>query len=177
MSKEFKKYMSVYIIGWKIFTAITSALIVAFYIAMFAGNDVDYIRLLYLFIALIASLIPWFISLHFFKSIENNIRSDQIEADFRKAIPKRNDNIRFGKRWIFIKSRSKLFSYSDITQIYQYVRKSHGFEEERGLKFIDTAGRHHKLCKLALRNKSEQEMYEIISIILSENPGIKIGYP
>lgn len=176
MSREFKKYMSVYIIGWKIFTAIAGVSLVTFCISMFAGNDADYFGLLYLTVAFIASLIPWFISLRFFRSIENNIQADQIEADFRKAIPKRNDNIRFGKRWIFIKSRSKLFSYSDITQIYQYVRKANGFEEERGLKFIDTKGHRHKLCKLALRNKSEQEMREIISIILSENPDVKIGY-
>ena len=109
MSKEFKKYMSVYLIGWKIFTAIAGISLVAFCITVFAGKDVDPFRLLYFTGAFWASLIPWFISLRFFRSIESNIQADQIEAAFRKAIPKRNDNIRFGKRWIFSKAEANWF--------------------------------------------------------------------
>ena len=87
MSKEFKKYMSVYMIGWKIFSAISGATMVSFFISMFAGNHVDYFGLLFWIIAFIASLIPWFISLRFFRNLENDILAYQIEADLRKAIP------------------------------------------------------------------------------------------
>ncbi|MBQ3146389.1 MAG: hypothetical protein IJB91_01520 [Oscillospiraceae bacterium] len=175
MSKEFKKYMSVYMIGWKIFSAISGATMVSFFISMFAGNHVDYFGLLFWIIAFIASLIPWFISLRFFRNLENDIRAYQIEADFRKAIPKFNDNIRLGNQWLFISNRSKLITFSNITRIYPYVKKSDGFVSERGLKYVDTKGHHHKLCKMGPRNDPAQEIIEIISIIQSKNPSVKIG--
>lgn len=99
-----------------------------------------------------------------------------IEEEFISAIPMRKDSVRFGKNYIFIKHSGKLLKYSDIKQVYQYIHKTNFVENERALKYIDLNGKHRKICNLLLREKSNDELSQMISIIMCKNPNVKIGY-
>ena len=176
MSKEFKKYATSYGVGWITLTVLMSIMIVVFFISWAMGNDVKFGGLVVFIVLLLCSLIPLLVSSRFFKKLETDASVEQIEADFQKAVPMRKDTIRFGEKWIYLKRKSKLLSYGDITRVYQYIHRTNGFEDERALKYVNTAGKHRRLCKLELRNKSEQELVQIITLILSKNPDVKVGY-
>lgn len=176
MNKELKKFMSAYKFGWKILTFVMIALIIAFVVSAIAGNKVNYVGLLIFVLILLLSLIPQYCSKKFHENLANDILINRIETDFQNAIPMRKDHVRFGDEWVFIKGKELLLKYEDIHQVYQYIHRTNFIENERALKYVNSKGKHRVLCKLALRGKSDEELKQMISIIYSKNPNVKIGY-
>ena len=181
INKDLKKYLSVYSLGWQIATICVCAMTVmssvfAFIINPAAGRDVDYTFFIFYAIGIAVCLVPLFSSMIFFKKLTNNAEFEKIEEDFGKAVPKRKDSIRLGEKWVFIKSRGKILPYSEIKQVYQYIHKTNFAEDKRALKYVDLKGRHHILCGLELNDKSNPEMMDIMRVLISHNPTIKIGY-
>ena len=184
MSSEFKKYMNSYragsIVG-TIFMGLYSLFcIYGVIVNIAAGSKESAGMSLFLFLVFGAGVV-YFISraLKFKKFFDNLSESGElsiVEADFLNAKIRRNDTVRFGERYIYIKKSGKLVKYEDIKQVYQYVHKTNFIETERALKYKDQNGKEYYLCKLELRDKSRNEMVEIISLLLAKNPNIKIGY-
>ena len=177
MSKDFKKYMTMYGPLWFSITLVVSILLVASIIFMIIYNDIgNFIPQLIMFVIALISLIPLVRSKRFFDRIEQDLCLPNIETEFINAISMRKDSVRFGENYIFIKHSGKLLKYSEITQVYQYIHKTNFVEDERALKYVNVKGKHCKMCKLELREKSNEELQEMLCIIMSKNPYIKIGY-
>jgi len=177
MSNEFKKFMTSYGPGWMSVTIISSALLVISLISMIIRNDLEnFIPQLILFIVMVLTLLPLIRSNRFFKYLEEDAAFDDVSAEFEKAVPMRKNSVRFGENYIFIKRSAKLLKYSEITQLYQYIHKTNFIEDERALKYVDARGKHHRLCKLELGEKSKDELLTMVGMVLSKNPNIKIGY-
>ena len=176
MQTDFRKYMNSYRIPWKIFTGIMAALIVAFIVSAIAGNDVKWIGLPVFVGILLLTLIPFWRSSRFFKSLEEQGITAAVEADFAKAQPMRKGRVLFGDNWIYKKGSARIIPYSQIAQVYQYVRRSYFIETERYLKYVDNKGRTRTLCDLELRGRSDEEVKQMVGMIYVKNPGVKVGY-
>lgn len=176
MDRDFKKYMSAYKAGHKILTGLMAVLCAVFVVSMLMGNDVQFSGLAVFVGILLLSVIPLYRSRRFFSQLEKECVVEAAAADFARALPAREDRIRFGEKWIFTKGSATLVRYEEITQVYQYVHKTNFIENQRLLKYVDTKGKHKTLCSLRLRGKSDEEAKQMMIMIYRKNPTIKIGY-
>lgn len=173
MSKKFKKFMSPYGITGALLTCLT-LLALGFFVGLMVREKQFATAPLVIFgILFLLTLRPFFASRAFFTGLESqNINA--IEQDFAKAYPFVKGKVRLGKSYIFTKGSGKLVAYSDIAQIYQYIHKISGIEDKRMLKYIDADGKHHVLCPLRLKGKSDSEMKDILTVIRQKNRDVKI---
>lgn len=176
MSNRFKNYMNPYGPGWMSVTIIVGTLMVASLISMIARDDLMIAPQLVMLAIVAISLLPLFRGVNFFKTLEEDPAHIAIERDFEYAVSMRDDRVRFGEYYIYIKRSGRLLKYSEITQVYQYVHKTNFVEDERALKYVDTNGKHRKMCKLELRDNSNAELSMMVSMILKKNPYVKVGY-
>lgn len=176
MKKEIKNFLSANYVWWVILTALLAVLSIVFIVSAIKGNDVEPMGAVVFFGGLALSLIPHFNNKKFYDNIEKEGLAPQIEVDFQNAVPKRKGRVRLGDKWIFVKGKERLLQYGDICQVYQSIHKKNFVENRRCLKYKDTKGRTHVLCKLELRGKSDAEMIEIFIAIRTKNPNVKIGY-
>lgn len=176
MRMDLKKYMSANKFWWKVLTGLFELALVVFIISAIAGNDVKPVGLVVFLVGLGLSLIPQYKSKRFYAELEASGKLPQIEADLKGAVAMRRNTVRFGNYWIFTKGKERLLRYQDIAQIFQYVHRTNFVENERLLKYVDKKGKQGVLCKLELRGRSDDEVLKMISMILSKNPGVKVGY-
>ena len=125
---------------------------------------------------ILAALIRLIRSRKFFAAMKDEHLCQSMEQDFDKAMPMRKNSIKFGEQYVFMKRSGRILKYSEITQVYQYIHKTNGVEDQRLLKYVDTKGKTRKMCKLDLRGKSDIELTTIIALLLKKNPDIKVGY-
>ena len=176
MSKELKSFMSSKKFLWTFLTGACVFLIVVLIVNAIRGMDVSYVGFVIFIVGALLSLIPQFKSKKFYAELTQNSQLPEIEEDFKNAACVRNDTLRLGKKWIFIKGQENILAYNEIQQIYQYVHKTNLVEDERKLIYVNASGKKKTLCKLEVRGKSNDELVSIINYILSKNPNIKIGY-
>ena len=176
MSTQLRKYMTAHLLWWKLLTFGALAFCGLFLVSFLLGNDVDFSGLLFDLLLLGLSLVPQIKVRKSIATLESSEMLRYIETDFENAIIMRNDLVRFGKAWIFIKGKQKPLAYRDIRQVYQYVHRTNFIENERKLMYVDQNGKKGTLCKLKLRGKSDADVNRMVSIILNKNPYVKIGY-
>lgn len=176
MIETFKKYTTSYRWGWKLLTVLSAGFLAAYIICFFLDTGVKPIGVVVFPGGLLLSLIPAWKDRKFFRSLEGGNQLEQVAADFTAAVSMRKNRIRFGRRWIFCKGKCRLVRYEDIRQIYQYVHRTNFMEDDRALKYVDSNGKTRVLCKLELQGKSDEELHKMADLILSKNPGVKIGY-
>ena len=171
MSNEFKKYMNKFTLAFHIPAAFCVILaVIALSNAAIPGVVVT------LVIGLLLT-IPFWKTKKYFDALEQNpALATFLSNDFQQATPMRKDTIRFSHTNIYMKHSAKTLQYVDIQQVYQYIHRTNFVEDERSLKYVDLSGKHHRLCRLELRDASKDEMMHIINILLSKNPHIKVGY-
>ena len=177
MDKEFKKYISGFGPGWMIVTIIFTGLFAASIISQTVRNGFENIvPPLFVLIVPLISLIRLLLDKKFLDNLVADPSYPAIEAEFKCAKSMIKDRVRLGENYIFTKHSGKLLKYSEISKVYQYIHKTNFAEDERALKYINTNGKHRKLCKLDLRGKSDAELQVVVSIIMSKNPNVTIGY-
>ena len=176
MSKELKKYLTAGVGGWWVLTGFSGALVVIYLISLAMGNDVDPAGLVVFLIMLAVSLIPQLVTMGKMKKLAEDPNLPAMEQDFRMAQPLRKGKVRFGRYWIFVKSRRAPVMYAEIRQVYQFIQRTNFIESARTLRYVDTKGRTKDLCKLDLRGKSDEEVRQMVQLILTKNPNVKVGY-
>lgn len=115
----------------------------------------------------------------FHKILNDLTQSGQIQyviEDFSGSVSMIKDYIRVGKRYLFGKKSGLIVAYGDIKKIYQHIHKTNGIEDRRELRYVDIHGRTHTLCSLLIRDKSKDELIQLLNIILQKNPNVQIGY-
>ena len=176
MSKELKKYLTAGVGGWWVLTGAAGALTVIYLVSLAAGNDVDPMGLGVFLIILALSLIPQLVTMGKMKKLAEDPNLPAMEQDFRMAQPMRKGKVLFGRNWIFVKGRKTPVLCGDIRQVYQFIQKTNFIESARTLRYVDTKGRTRDLCSLDLRGKSDEEVRQMVQLILTKNPNVKVGY-
>lgn len=110
------------------------------------------------------------------KELEARGELERVLADFGSGRFFAKDKIRVGNFYLFGKKKGQVVRYEDIRQIYQSIRKRNGAEVSRTLQYVNTQGKTLTLCDLQLREKSNDDMMQIMMIIKARNPSVKLGY-
>ncbi len=176
MNNGFMKYTNSYNWGWKILSILIAALLAFALVWGLCGNYIDYARLPVFAIILLLTLIPALRTGKFRRRLKESNMTEEAESDFNDAIAFRNGRLRMGKKWIYIKGKCRMVAYSDIRQVYQHITKRYFIETERELRYVDTDGRKRIMCRLELRGRSDEEVKQIVTLMLINNPTIKVGY-
>ncbi len=176
MSKEFKKYMTRYHIGWMILSALLGGLLLTFVGFLIFSEGAKLRGLLVFGGLLLLSLIPLWRSKRFFEQLAEDAMAYRIQEDFEKAESMNKDRVRFGEKWIFPKHKSKIVAYEDLKQVFVFVHIVNWVEKSRSLEYIDEKGKEQTLCALELKQKSSAEVQRMLRKIKSHNPKVKFEY-
>lgn len=174
--KDFKDYISGLTTTRRVLAVIVALLVIPI-MASVAKDDAELI-LIWFGLTLIIELIilfPLYKDIRFFKNADNATLAT-LAAELHQAVPMRDDDVRFGATHIFTKHSARVVKYSDITRVYQYIHKTNFVEDQRALKCTDVNKKEIVLCKLELKDKSDEELQKMVAFILQKNPKIKIGY-
>lgn len=177
MSKEFKKYASKYGYYWKLVTwcYLVWALIMSAICAEKFGETWPIVLGMAMALVVII-LIPTLMTKSYRKKLMADPSYPELVADFEKSVSILNGRARLGEIAIYVKRPKNILRYTEITQVYQYVRITNGIESERALKYVNKKGKHRYLCALKRRDESRNEMYQIVGAIVDKNPDVKVGY-
>ena len=112
---------------------------------------------------------------------DSNIYSDAV-IDFASAKSFIDDRIRLGSKYVFGKNCCAVLRYTDITKLYQHVRKRKFSEWSRELRADDVYGKTWCLCKLKPHSKltpdrnymQDDKLYEALSVMRTKNSAIDI---
>ena len=110
------------------------------------------------------------------KRFTDNGSIERIIEEFKQARSFAGGNLRLGHTHIFGKKSAAILEYKDIAKAYQYIHKTNFAEDRRELRVETQDGKVFSLCKLELRGKADTSVMTILKEMLSQNPGIKIGY-
>ena len=108
--------------------------------------------------------------------LENSGELGRLLSDFGAAQSFVDGKIRLGQTYIFGKGQGHWITYGEIRQVYQYVHKKNFVENGRQLRCVNSQGKTLTLCDLKLKGKSDEDVYKIVAIIKTKNPGVIIGY-
>ena len=86
------------------------------------------------------------------------------------------DKVRVGREYIFGKKQGVPIAYSQMRQVYQYIKKKNFVENQRELRCVLENGKTVTLCQLKLRGKSDEDVSKIMAFIHYKNPGVHLGY-
>ena len=109
---------------------------------------------------------------------------DEAVIDFHVARSFLYDSIRLGNQCVFCRNHCTILRYTDICRIYQRVHRRDFMELKRELCAVDTSGNIWSLCSLDTHciftpkwnEASDKRLVEILSLMLSKNNKIVIGY-
>ncbi len=101
---------------------------------------------------------------------------EDIAADFAAGRTWSKDTLRTGEKYCYNKGAGKVYPYTDIRNVHQYVHKTNGIEDQRQLRAVMADGKTVTLCTLKLRGHSDEELQQLIMLLLSKNPSITVGY-
>ena len=110
------------------------------------------------------------------KELEARGELERVLADFAGSKSFAKDKIRMGNYYIYGKNQQNLVRYEDIRQVYQSIRKRNGSETSRTLQYVNAQGKTLTLCNLQLKDKSHDDMMQIMMIIKAKNLAVKLGY-
>lgn len=174
MSAKFRNFMNPYGTGNKVASLATIAMLGFFIGIMVQENTFATAPIVMFCIFFALTLRPYFKARKFFASLAGeNINA--IEHDFNRAYPFVKGRVRMGETYVFSKGSGQLVKYSDMVQVYQYISRTNFIESKRMLRYMDANGRHHELCQLRLRGKSDDELKDMLRVIMRKNPNVKIG--
>lgn len=145
----------------------------------FATKTNPAVFLLFAMIAVISNLFPISEIIKFNKTMQQlteNGTIERIAEEFQQAKEYADGNLKLGSAHIYGKRSGTVLEYKDIAKAYQYIHKTNFAEDRRELRVATQDGKTISLCKLALRGKADEALMTIIQVMLSHNPGIKIGY-
>lgn len=109
---------------------------------------------------------------------------DEAVVDFPVARCFLYDSIRLGNQFVFCRNYCTILRYTDIYRLYQRVHRRDFMEVKRELCAVDTSGNIWSLCSLDTHciftpkwnESSDKRLAEILSLMLSKNNKIVIGY-
>ncbi|MBO4939105.1 MAG: hypothetical protein J6J51_07765 [Clostridia bacterium] len=110
------------------------------------------------------------------KSFEEKGELGRVLSDFESAQSYIKGKLRVGSYYLFGKKKGQVVRFEDIRQIWQTVHKRNGIESHRTLQYIDRQGKTQTLCDLQSREKSNDELIQIMTLIKLHNPGVHLGY-
>ena len=108
--------------------------------------------------------------------LETSGKLDRVITEFYSGTVMCEGNLRMGETYVFGRKSGVCPTYGQITQIYQYIHKTNGFENYRALKIVTDDKKVHELCKIRLKGKADAEVQQIVGMILSKNPSVHVGY-
>ena len=176
MKKEFTKFLkprgNVSMIVLSVIMILTAAI-------MFAGGAPFLIPL---FIAAVAVMIL-VLSLRslldypqYIQALEQNGQMQWILQDYSQAQRMLNNDLRFGRYYLYAKGQGNVIAYNDIVRVYQYIHRTNFVEDRRELKYVNKNGAELTLCKLKLRGKSDADLRMVIGMLYQRNPALQVGY-
>ncbi len=120
----------------------------------------------------------------FFRIAEQNNTINEILWDFNHSTTFCQGCIYLGDKYIYGEKCLRPFSYSEITQIYEYVHKTNGVFDGHGLNIKTADGHVYTLCNFKLdrawlhceKSVSKEEILKIYMTVLMKNRAVKIGY-
>ncbi len=101
---------------------------------------------------------------------------EEIAADFAAGRTWSKDTLRTGEKYCYNKGSGRVYPYTDIRNVHQYVHKTNGVEDQRQLRAVMADSKTVTLCTLKLRGRSDEELQQLIMLLLSKNPSITVGY-
>lgn len=108
--------------------------------------------------------------------LESSGALERVLADFASAKSYFKDSLRVGNYYLYGKNHGRMVPYGDIKQVYQHVQRTYFVESARNLTYVGPDGKARALCKLPLRDKGKEELLQVLAVMLSKNPNIKVGY-
>ncbi len=84
--------------------------------------------------------------------------------------------LHMGDTYVFGKGAGQVYTYGEITRVYQYIHKRNFVEDNRELRITDAQGKEKTLCAIPLRGKGDEELKKAVIHIALRNPNVKIGY-
>ena len=112
-----------------------------------------------------------------YKQLNENGSIERIVEEFQRAKEYAHGRLRLGTYHVYGKKSGAVLEYKDIAKAYQYIHEFKSiFEDTRQLRVYTQDRKTYTLCNLALRGKDDEILKEIIQVLLSHNPEIKIGY-
>ncbi len=101
---------------------------------------------------------------------------NQVIADFNGGRQMIKGALILGNTYLIGKGQGQVVRYTDICQIYQHVTRRNFVESSRKLVYVGPDGKPHDLVDLPLRDKAKDEVIQIMVIVQSKNPNVKLGY-
>ena len=101
---------------------------------------------------------------------------NQVLADFNGGRKMIKDSLILGHTYLIGKGQGNVVRYNEIRQIYQHVTRRNFIESSRKLVYVGPDGKPHDLVDLPLRDKAKDEVIQIMVIVQSKNPNVKLGY-
>ncbi len=95
--------------------------------------------------------------------------------DFLHADRAFNGNIVMGNKYIIAKGFGSIYSYDEISRIYQVVETQAGTVLRRNLYFYDNNNKKRIFCRFDRGKYNDEEMNSVYNYILSKNGNIKFG--
>ncbi|MBQ9155307.1 MAG: hypothetical protein IJ137_00840 [Eubacterium sp.] len=177
--KEIRDYLSP---NWTSYIAVIFFGILALLgiaVAASSGPGALIIVLLFVGLAALASLHPYGMHKEMNKVIqrEKNLNHMQeMEKDFEYAVAFCKDKVKAGQIYLFGKNTGTILKYEEIERVYLYVHKTNFVEDKREMKAVTRDKQTVTLCNLRTGKKDEDELKVFLSLILAQNPSIKVGY-
>ena len=112
----------------------------------------------------------------YIQALEQNGQMQWILQDYSQAQCMLNNDLRFGRYYLYAKGQGNVIAYNDIVRVYQYIHRTNFVEDRRELKYVNKNGAELTLCKLKLRGKSDADLRMIIGMLYQRNPALQVGY-
>ena len=113
------------------------------------------------------------------KKVDQYEQTGELNAillDYDKGAQYMGGHTRCGDTYILAKGSGNIIKYADIIQVYQKVTKKGFAETSRMLIAVTKDGKTSKVADLKVRNKSEEDMKQIVIEIVKRNANVKLGY-
>ena len=113
---------------------------------------------------------------NYIRQLTDSGEIDQVLADFNGGRRMLKDSLILGNTYLIGKKQGTVVRYSEIRQLYQHITKRNFVESSRKLVYVSADGKVHDLVDLPLRDKAKDEVIQIMVIVQSKNPNVKLGY-
>ena len=95
--------------------------------------------------------------------------------DFQKAGRAFDGTLILGDKFIIAKDSGSVYSYDEITRMYQVIVTTSGVEIQRKLYIYDRNNKKIRLCAIRKNHYHSEEMQGIYSYVISKNNNIRFG--
>lgn len=112
----------------------------------------------------------------FLKTCESNNTLSEVLQDFNSGKSMLNRHIRLGNKYIIGRGGSVATKYDEIVRVYEYVHKTNFAVDQHALMVETKSDSRRILCRLPLKNVSNNDLLKVYAIIKSKNKSVEIGY-